>query len=364
MDTLYFFASDEDMYMIFHTIESKYAIKYCRLRTENKLESKPKLEFNTIKELDLKRGSYLIVKKTQVMETFYSGKYAYYENPYPDNKDAVLLHGRNRFHQNALNLGDYQLHIDLSFKSDYAQMLFEYIVRQVKRNCIKIKAKLHFYVGKELYKNKKDYIFFGQRDAFPVIITDGGTPKRWWHDEEVRFFMEKPLSSQLKFLTEVFSNNLITDYKEECKNHTVNWQIYQGVMCNLYSLKDYNELEMLLPFFNDSCISMSPIAGGRNVMEDLKEMVIYLAFIHKAEGITWLIRNLHLIPKTGYYCGSQAIVEALMKKKYMEILKQSLSDISYDEQENVKTILNNISNKRLLKSKDMMLQILNKPMVP
>lgn len=357
MRSLYFFASDEDIYKIFEAIEGEIDIKYCVERTKSNLDFKPTLEFDSIRELELKETKYLITKKDQIMNTVYRRAYSFYENYYPDNKDSVQFAGRKSYRNN--EWGDYQLQIDLDYKSDYAQMLFKRIVKEVKRNCIKIDYYLCPYMGKELYKNKKDYVFFAQRGLCPVIITDSGEPERWWWNEEVRSFMKSSLDEQLIFFSKVLSNDVISDYHEEFKNETVNYQIYEGVFSNLYALADLDSLKIILPLFNDNSKAISPNGVVRKTMEDLQELVIDLAFSYKADGITFLIKNLYLIPETGYNCGSLEIVKTLLKKKYIEFFKQSLLELSQEEKEKVKSILNDISEKRLVKSRDMILSILN-----
>lgn len=357
MDTLYFFASDEDIYKIFETIEGEFDIKYCVERTKSNLDYKPTLEFDSIRDLELKETKYLITKKEQIMNTVYRRAYSFYENYYPDNKDSVQFAGRGLYRHNELS--DYRLHIDLDYKSDYAQMLFKRIVKEVKHNCIKIDYYLCPYIGKELYKNKNDYVFFAQRALCPVIITDSGEPERWWWNEEVRLFMKRPLDEQLDFFSKILSNGVISDYNEEFKNETVNYQIYEGVFSKLYVMEHLDSLKNILPLFNDNSNAKSPNRSVGNIMEDLHEMVIDLAFSYKADGITFLIKNLYLIPETGYNCGSLAIVKTLLKKKYIEFFKQSLLEISQEDKERIKSILTDITEKRLVKTRDTLLNILN-----
>lgn len=357
VDTLYFFASDEDIYKIFETIERKFDIKYCIERTKSNCDHESILEFDSIQDLELNQTKYLITKKDKVMNTVYRKVHHFYENYYPDNKESIQFAGRELYPHNELS--DFRLHINLDYKSDYAKMLFKHIVKEVKRNCIKIDYYLCPYMGKELYINKKNYVYFCQRALSPIIITDSGEPERWWWNEEVRLFMKRPIDDQLYFLTKVLSNALINDYKGEFKSQTVNYQIYEGVFSKLFTIGDLVFLKKILPLFNDNSNAISPNGVVKKTMVDLQELVIDLAFSYKADGISFLVKNLNLIPEIGYNSGSVAIVKALLKKKYIEFFKQSFLDITQDDKERLKSILNDISEKRLYKTRDMILKALD-----
>lgn len=360
MAKFYFYASDEDIYNIFEAIEDEFDIKYCVKRTHSNLDYKPTLEFYSIRDLELTEMDYLITKKNQIMDTVYRRAYGFYENDYRKHKDSVLFYGRKLYPHNQMS--DYCLHIDLNYwglKSDFAEMLFKRIVKEVKRNCIKIDYHLFSYMGKELYKNKKDYIFCGQNNYWDTVFTDSGASERWWWNEEVRLFMKKPFDEQFEFFTKVLSNDVISDYDGEFENQTANYQIYEAVFSKLHSIEDLDFLKKLLPLFNDNSNALSPFAAATKAMETLYEMVMELAYLHKAEGITYLLKHLYLIPDTGYHCGSLTIVKALLYKKYIGFFKQSLPELSQEDKERLKAILHDVPPQRIAKARDMILKMLN-----
>ena len=83
-------------------------------------------------------------------------------------------------------------------------------------------------------------------------------------------------------------------------------------------------------------------------MEELKDIVIDLAFSQKVSGLKLLLENIGKIPYNGYKCGSKAIIITLLKKKYFNLFMESLECISYKDKEIVKRILADISDKKLL----------------
>lgn len=361
MDTIYFFASNEDLYKIFEKIEEEFNIKYCTERADVSSDhtGAPQLEYNSIKEI-VDKGAirFLLSEKSEKMDTYYrkTDKEAYYKTEYSKNRNCVVFNGGKVY---PAMIGDYQLHIHIPYGSVYAAKLFKRIVKEVKQNCVKINNISPFYVGNEMYKCKDNYVFFGQCFAYPLKITDDGEAIRWWHNKSVRQFMSKPLTDQLVFLNEILSNNKISDYNKELKNNTENYQMYNGVMFNVANYKGFAILDEIMPLFNDNSEALSPLTGGKTAMEELRDIVINLAFSQKEEGIKVLLDSMKNIPDNGYNSGSKSIIQTLLKKKYIDIFKKSLFNTSYQTKDLVKSILEDITEKRVQKLKDEIMPILN-----
>lgn len=256
-------------------------------------------------------------------------------------------------------IGDYQIHIHIPYGSFFAANLFQRIVKEVKKNCVKINHNNSFYVGKEMYKYRDNYVFWGQCFAFPLKLTDDGDAKIWWDSERVRKFMEKPLEDQVVFLKEVFENRIINDYKFELKNYTETYQMYQGVMLNVARYKEFDFFDKFMPLFNDESKITSPLVGSKTAMEELKDIVVNLSFARKEEGIQVLLDSLEIIPDKGYNCGSVSIIKTLLQKKYFDIFKNSLVNTLPKTKNLVISILDDITEKRLVKLKDEIICFLN-----
>lgn len=360
MDTIYFFAINEDLYNIFGKIEEEFDIKYCMERVDvNAVNSEvSQLEYDSIKDI-VGKGEIgiLISKKSEKMDTYYrkTDKESYYKTEYYKNRNCVVFNGGKIY---PAMISDYQIHIHEPYGSVYAEKLFKRIVKEVKKNCVKIKDIMPFYVGSEMYKYKDNYVFKGQRFAYPLKITDDGGTILWWNNERVRAFMQKPIMNQLAFLNEVLSNRKINDYNEELINYTENYQIYNGIMYNIANYKEINLFDEIMPLFNDDSEALSPLTGGKSAMEELRDIVINLAISQKEEGIKVLLDSLESIPVKGYNCGSKSIIQTLLKKKYIDMLKIGLVNTSEQTKNLVKTILDDITEKRLIKSKDEIISIL------
>lgn len=361
MDTIYFFALKEDLYHIFGKIEEQFDLKYCPERVDVHIDNTeaPQLEYDKIKEI-IGNGAIriLISEKSNKMDTYYreTDKEAYYKTEYSKNCNCVVFNGGRVYPE---MIGDYQLHIHRPYGSVYASKLFEQLVKIVKRNCVKISNISPFYVGKEMYKHKNSFVFFGQCFAYPLVITDDGEAIRWWSNENVRLFMRKPIVDQLVFLNEVLSNRKINDYNEELKNNTESYQMYNGVMFNLANDKELGIFDKIMPLFNDESEALSPLTGGKTAMEELRDIVINLAFSQKEKGVKALLDRLENISNKGYNCGSKSIIQILLKKKYIDIFKESLINTPDQNKKLVKAILSDITEKRLMKSKDEIMSILN-----
>ena len=105
INTIYFFASKEDICNIFHKIEKESDIKYCMTVADKKAGEKgmPEMEFDTIEEIakDCHGGHmiqpfYLIAPKTEVMKTNRQAlkdrdDIERYRMSYTENGNSVML---------------------------------------------------------------------------------------------------------------------------------------------------------------------------------------------------------------------------------------------------------------------------------
>lgn len=350
MDTINFFASDKDLCDIFGNIEKELDIKYCIewAYTEKGKKEKPQTEFDTIGEIqkDDRGIRYLIGPKAEKMQTFrekLNDDRFRYGTLYCDNKNGIMLTGGRKFPD---MIGDYQLHVAKEYETEFADKLFKRIVKEIKKNCVKIKGLYPiFYVGNELYNNKDNYVFFGMCFRFPVILTETNEVKRWWSNPNVRQFMDKPIAQQLQFLPDLFSAE---KWQTDHKDWTEDYEMYEGVMYKLLINKDISLLKDIVVLFNDDVKGRSPLCASKTIMEELRDIAIDLAFSQKADGFKILLENLKNVPSAGYHCGCKELITTLLMKKYFETFKESLLIITDETKALVKNILGDISNKRLL----------------
>ena len=348
-DGINFFASVKDLCIIFESIEKEFDIKYCAnyVYVEAEDNEMPDIEFNTIGEIADNYGeSYYIVQKTQYMHTVcqvLQDKERVRYNTRCDGHNCLTFKSKEK-NSNGYE-GDYEVHIPRQYETEFTGALFKRIVREVKRNCVKVKAISPFYVSNELYKNKENYVFYGMRFAFPKFVTETGEAKRWWTNPNVREFMDRPIAEHLQYLKDIFANKELQDLNYE--NRTEQYEIYEGVLYKLSLNKDLTIIKDIAVLFDDNVNIVSPLYITKSIMEELKDIIIELAYFHKREGFKVLLENLKSIPNAGYDCGKKELIITLFKKKYYETFKESLSDVTEDTKIQIKEILGNISNKRL-----------------
>ena len=228
INSIYFFASKKDLGNIFRAIEKEFDIKYCAnyVYAEAENDEKPNIEFNAIEEIaDNSWELYYIVHKTQDMHTIcqvlQDEKTVRYIT---ECKDHHCLTFRTKYKNPNGYEGDYEVYIPRKYETEFTGALFKRIVREVKRNCVRIKHISPFYVGKEMYKNIGDYVFYGQCFRFECIVTETDTAKRWWRNPNVRAFMDQTMSEHLQFLQDIFSNKELQDL--DFHNPTEQYEIY------------------------------------------------------------------------------------------------------------------------------------------
>lgn len=355
MDIMNFFASDKDLSGIFRSVEKDIDIKYTIMYayTETGKRQKPQTEFDTIDEVigNFEAGYdrkiwYLIGPKSEKMDTWpqvlESENRERYITHYCDNKNCILLTGGAKYPN---WIGDYQVQIARQYGSQFADDLFKRVVKEIRKNCVKIKAISPFYVSSELYQHKENYIFYGMRFAFPQIVTEACEGKRWWLNPNVREFMDRPITEHLQFLKDIFVHKELQDL--DCNNRTERYEVYEGILYKLSINQDLSIIKDIAVLFDDNVNIASPLYITKSIMEELKDIIIELAYSHKREGFKILLENLKNIPNVGYDCGKKELIITLFKKKYYETFKESLSDAAEDTKMQIKEILGNISNKRL-----------------
>lgn len=355
IDTINFFAAKEDICNIFHKIEQEFDIKYCMTRADKKVGEKgmPRMEFDTIEEIaddchavHMIQPFYLLTPKTEVMKRYRlvlkdRDDIERYCMDYTGNRNSVLLKGMRK-HEDLTY--DYYVHIDRKMETEFSALLFNRIVREVKRNCVRIKYNTPVYIGKEMYKNKKELVFSGERCGC-ITVTEADEAKEWYRNLKVRAFADKSFAEQLSFLQDVFYGKVLKNYEEERKNFTEDFQIYGVALSQPWGIKDLSLLKDIFGLFDDSVKVLSYL-GTSTAMEYLCEASVYVASAQKPDGIRILLDYLCQIPEKGYHCGCEGIIRILLKKKYFERFKASMEDTAEDTKKLVKKILEGLTDKK------------------
>ncbi len=107
---------------------------------------------------------YLIAPKTEVMKKHRQAlrdrdDIERYRMDYPENGNSVMLKGMQKHEDLTCH---YYVHIARELETEFSGMLLKKIVREVKRNCVKIAYGTPIYIGKELYKSKDKLVFSGE----------------------------------------------------------------------------------------------------------------------------------------------------------------------------------------------------------
>ncbi len=111
----------------------------------------------------------------------------------------------------------------------------------------------------------------------------------------------------------------------------------------------------------DDAVTMSDLQTARTAMETLREIELDWAFSQKNDGIRLLLENLKNVPAAGYHCGNEEVIRTLLKKKYYELFRESLSQVTDETKVCVRKTLESIGDKRLQKQKEELMQLLNSP---
>lgn len=368
IDTIYFFASREDLCNIFNAIEQEFDIKYCITQADKEVgkNEMPKMEFDTIEEIaddchaaHVIQPFYLIAPKTEVMKKYRQALKdrddidRYYIN-YTANGNSVMLKSMQK-HKDLTC--DYYVHIARELETEFSGMLFKRIVREVKQNCVRIKYSTPIYIGKEMYKNKDELVFSGERSGC-FTVPETNEAKEWHRIPKVREFADKPFMKQLSFLQDVFYGKELKNYKEEEKNFSEDYQIYIVATSQVWRIKDLSLLKEVFALFDDN-VNVTAPQGTMTAMENLCDALIYAASTQKPDGIRILLDDLHYIPERGYHCGCEGIVRILLKKKYFKRFKISLADVTEDTKILVKKILESLTDKRTAEQRKELIDMLS-----
>jgi len=326
----------------------------------------PKMEFDTIEEIaddchavHKIQPFYLIAPKTEVMNTYRQAlkdrdDIERYCMDYTENRNSVMLKGMQQ-HEDLTC--DYYVHIARELETEFSGILFKRIVREVKRNCVRIKYKTPIYIGKEMYGNKGELVFSGERSKC-FTLTETDEVKEWYRSPKVRAFADKPFKEQLSFLQDVFYGKKLADYKKEAKEFSEDYQIYIVAMSQPWRIKDLTLLKEIFPLFDDEVSAASP-SRTKTAMEDLCEASVYVASAQKPDGIRILLDSLCLIPEKGYHCGCEGIIRLLLKKKYFEKFKLSMGNVAEDTKELLKKILQGLTDKNAENQRKELIEMLN-----
>lgn len=364
ISSVYFYASQQDLWNIFSAVEQEFAIKYCAnyVYADADSNTKPAVAFHTIKEIaDRSHELFWMVQETQEMNTVCQHlndktKVRYITSCPADG----FLTFRTKYDNPNGYEGDYEVYIPSARETEFSGSLFKKIVREVKRNCVKIKHVSSFYVGKDLYQNIGDYVFYGQRDAFPMIVTKSDEARRWWDSPRVRQFMDKPIREQLPFLQEVFAQKRLKDFERKSRQ---DWsdeeEIYEGILYKLLLNQDLSLLKDIAILFDDGVTVRGPFYADKTAMEELRDIEIdWWVFPKKVDGIRALLENLKYVPAAGYVCGNKEVIKTLLKRKYYELFQESLLNVTGETREIVRNTLLDISDKRLQKQVNEVMELL------
>lgn len=368
IDTIYFFASREDLCNIFRAVELEFDIKYCATRADKETgkNEMPKMEFESIDEIaddcNAAHGIepfYLIVPRTEVMKIYRQtlkdrNDIDRYCMNYTENGNGVLLQGMRK-HEDLTC--EYYVHIARKLETEFSGLLFHKITGEVRRNCVRIKNIAPTYIGKDMFQSRDKRIFSGERCGC-FTVTEANEAKKWYRSPKVREFADQSFGEQISFLHSVFSREALKDYHEEMKNFSEEYQIYILAMSKIWGMKDLSFLKEIFALFDDDCEVESP-SGTMTAMEYLDEALICAAASQKPDGMRILLDHLCYVPKKGYHCGCEGIVRLLLKKKYYESFRISLPEAAEESRELVKKVLEGLTDKRTERQRQELTELLN-----
>ncbi len=352
---LHFFASKQDLCNIFKAVEQEFSIKYCVTEAKQAVckEGPPQMAFNAIEEIadDFTAAHSiaplcLITPKTEVVRVYrrrmQRNDIVRYCMDLPEYKNGVQLRGMAK-HKDLTH--EFYVYLSREQETEFSAALFKSMVREIRKNCVRIKNTAPTYLGKELYGDRANRVFYGERcGAFTV--TDAKEAKVWYRRPKVREFAERSFEEKLSFLQRVFEGKEIKDYAEERKNFSEDFEIYGVAEGAVWSMKDLSLFREVFALFDDE-VQVPSYPGTATAMEYLCEASVYAASSQKPDGIRILLEQLHYIPEKGYHCGCEGIVKILLKGNHFEKFRASLSNADSDTKAFVSKILDGLADKKM-----------------
>ena len=355
LNSLHFFASKQDLCNIFQTVEWEFPVKYCLTKADQDpgREELPKMEFDTIEEIadDFTAAHSiaphcLITPKTETLEVYrlrmQRDDVVRYGADYRKNTNGVLLKGMEK-HEDLTC--EFYVYIDREHETEFSSALFKSVIREIKRNCVRVKNTAPTYIGKEMYQERENRIFHGERcGAFTV--TAANEAKEWYRRPKVREFADKPFREKLSFLQRVFDGKEIKDYEKERKDFSEDFEIYGLAGGAVWGIKDLSLLKEVFALFSDE-VKVPSSPGTSTAMEYLCEASVYAASVQKPDGIRMLLEQLRYVPEKGYHCGCEGMIRILLKAKNFDKFKTGLANVDRDTKALVRKILEGITDKRM-----------------
>ena len=111
---------------------------------------------------------------------------------------------------------------------------------------MRIKYNTLVYIGKEMYKNKKELVFCGECCGC-ITVTEADEAKEWYRNPKVRAFADKSFAEQLSFLQDVFYGKVLKYYEEEQKNFMEDFQVNAVALSQPWGIKDLSLSLLFVP---------------------------------------------------------------------------------------------------------------------
>ncbi len=368
LSCFHFFSSKQDLCKIFKVVEQEFSIKYCLIEAnqEGGKEEVPQMEFATIEEIaDDFTATHsiaprcMIAPKTEVIELYWrrmqrDGTARYCMNLL-EYTNGVQLKGMEK-HEDLTC--EFYVYINREHETEFSAALFKSMIREIRRNCVRVKNTAPTYIGKELYKDRENRVFCGERcSAFTV--TAANEAKEWYRCPKVRKFADGSFREKLSFLQRVFEGKEIKDYSEERKNFSEDFQIYRVAEGAVWRIKDLNLLKEVFALFDDE-VKVPSSPGTSTAMEYLCEASVYVASAQKPDGIRMLLEQMHFIPEKGYHCGCEGIVKILLNGSNFQKCKTSLANADRDTKALVKKILEGLTDKKMAGKRNELVDMLKR----
>lgn len=190
-----FFCLKRRFIQYFNAVGQEFDIKYCIESADKEVakDEMPQMEFDTIEEIaddcnaaHLLAPHYLIAPKAEVMKTEWhvlkdQDDIARYHIHYNANWNNVVLKSMEK-HKDLTN--EYYVHVNREHGTEFSGAIFKRIVREVKRNRVRVKVVTPIYIGKEMFKQKDELVFMGER-CCAFTVTEANEAKTWYRSPKI-----------------------------------------------------------------------------------------------------------------------------------------------------------------------------------